>query len=270
MLFFPIIRTRIKQVLGGVNFLKRSPVGLAQSSHHEHGARQAMGLANTQGPHAHVQGAPVALAQSARVSSAGVAAGPVGLAAATRNQYKPAAQPVGGRIKRSRVDYVTRYVLTNAQTYAVGADDDWEVPQNFQDDRTPAEASLEGGKGGLGLSPKGGGVRATVIAPRSSKTQATITRVRAFFYLRQTGTLLGNGTLAWGVEGSVSREQLGAVSGDADGEFEIDITDQIGGDWSRLQGGLVLWVEGSSAPLGRSCFARWGDVIVESFDEVLH
>ena len=263
--FFPLVRIRRKilEVVGGGNFRKEAPVSLAQSTRHEHGAESPLAVVDAVGPHEHRQPGPVALAMAERVDYESLTKQPAAFAESTGAEYAPAKAPQAMRVTRTRVDFTTRYYQQGTAGYEVDGDNDWTNVANF-DGNTPAEAELSGGKGLVGLTPNGGGIRGTVQPPRASKDDATIRQVLARFYLRQTGTLLGNGTLSYGLEGSVSRVELGAQTGNVDQVFEHDVTALIGGDWGVIRSGLQFYVEGSSATLGRSCFARYGELLVIS------
>jgi hypothetical protein len=178
-----------------------------------------------------------------------------GLLHDTRTAVAPRTAVAGLAITRYRFDNVVEYDPASTVGYAIGADNDWTGLANFSS-RDALEASISGGKGTASLTPKNGGIRGTLASASAGKDPLTITAVSLRIYVRQTGTLLDNGTLKWGVEGTVARVQLGAATADLDGEQIHDLTALIGGDWARLRG-LQVWVEGSSANLSRSCFARY-------------
>ena len=185
-----------------------------------------------------------------------------GLTHESRTSVAPRTATAGIAITQTRFDNVVEYDPASTVGYAIGADNDWTALASFTS-RDAAEASISGGKGTGSLTPKNGGIRATLTSPSSGKDPLTITAVSLRVYVRQTGTVLANGTLKWGVEGTVPRTQLGAATGDLDGEQLHDLTALIGTDWAKLRG-LQVWVEGSSANLGRSCFARYAYVRVTS------
>lgn len=202
------------------------------------------------------------LVQTVLVDGTSLRETPVGLGHETRVAVAPRQIVAGLAVTQMRFTNVVEYDPSATAGYAIGADNDWTALASFTS-RDAAEASISGGKGTASLTPKNGGIRATLASASAHKDALTITAVSLRVYLRQTGTLLANGTLKWGVEGTVARTQLGAATGDLDGEQVHDLTALIAGDWSRLRG-LQVWVEGSSANLGRSCFARYGYVHVQS------
>lgn len=171
----------------------------------------------------------------------------------------------GHEITKVFVDNTTGYDNSGTAIYAVGADNDWADPTNF-DGNDASEASVSGGKGLVSLTAKNGGVRGSFVSPNATKDAQTILSVTLKVYVRQTGTLLGNGTLVWRLTGAIAKA-LGSNTGDVGQEFTYDLTADVAGDWDNLRG-LNIEVEGSSALLGRSAFARYATITVVSEREI--
>ncbi len=248
---------RIRKVIGGgaVNVRKDTAVGLQlQTRLTAVLARPVAGLVQT--VRAALRGdQPLGLLHQVFINGDVRQDAALGLSLVQRIAPAPFPAALGKSITQFRFNSQAEFNGLNAAGYAVGPNNDFAGVANFNG-RTASEASLTGGKGTGGLSPKGGGIRASFEAIGSSKDNYAITEVLLRIYLRQTGTLLDNGTLIWGVEGSVPRTQLGAATGDIAGEQEHDLTALIGNDWSMARE-LLVWVEGSSAVAGRSVFARY-------------
>ena len=161
---------------------------------------------------------------------------------------------------------MTRVAVSNTTIYEIEtvaqlSGDEWADIADFQG-YTADEASLTGGTGLAGLTPKDGAFRGTFASPNATKDNQTIESVTLEFYRRQTGTLLGNGTLTADLTGALSKA-VDSQTGNVDGLVTVDLTADIGQDWGKLRG-LNLDISGSSATLGRSCFARQARITVIS------
>ena len=214
---------------------------------------------------------PVVMGRAITPSVAGDLVDPHGLGRALANQIAPAPVPVsqGRQVTRLFLANTAGLVPLGTATNPVNDNNDWANPGNFDgavSGVTAAEASMTGGKGLVGLTAKGGGLRGPFEDPVAGKDQQTITSVTLRVYLRQTGTALGNGTLAWRLIGPLARA-LGAETGNVNQEYTYDLTADVGGDWDNLRG-LAIEVEGSSALLGRSVFARYAVIDVVSELEI--
>lgn len=236
-----LIQTRIFVIVA------RPVVGLVQSVTAWLRQNQTVGLVHT-----------VLVSGTARISQA------MAYALSLRIQTAPIPTNAAAKVLHIQSDTQFSLYATGTQTYAVGNSNDWVNPQQF-DDETPTEASISGGKGTANLTAKNGGIRAGFRQPRGTKDVMQLNAVTLRLYLRQTGTLLNNGTLVWGVEGSVPRTQLGGAAINLNGERVHDLTSLIGGDWQKLRG-LQVYVEGSSANLGRACFARYAALDIQASD----
>lgn len=261
-MWFPIPVRRL--VVAGVNFLKRGPVQFGQATRHTHQPAAAPVVqADQAGPLTVARAAQIDITGEALAAHTSQRAAPMSLASATDQIRAALGDPATLAGLRTRASHVTEYPVENGRTYPVGDDDDWTDPDQFNGVEA-GEASMTGGKGGLGLEAKGGGLVATVRAPRPSRADYALNGAVLGVYLRQTGTLLDNGTLTYGIEGSVPRQQLGQAAGNVDQLFTHDLAAVLGGNWQPLFDGLDVWVEGSSAPLGRSVFARLSLLTVNS------
>lgn len=249
--------------VGAANFRHDAAVGFGHVVvRTQLAARNAVGFAASIAGIEHVSNQPVGLGHELTVNQVARVDAPAGLTHGTAQAYAPSVAPVGFDVTQISYTNVVSYDMENTTGYAVGADNDWADAGNF-DGRDSDEASISGGKGTASLTPKAGGIRADVIEPRASKDDLNISSVELRIYLRQTGTLADNGTLSWGIEGTVSRTELGAETGDVDQEYVYDLTIDIAGDWDNIRG-LQVYVEGSSALAGRSCFARQAYLVIEA------
>ena len=191
----------------------------------------------------------------------------VGLSIAAKAAGAPA-KPLaaaGVRLVKTRIDLLRTTYGQGAAGYTVGADNDFANVANFNGPDA-LEADLSGGKGVGGLTEKAGGLETSFAAP-VGKDALSLTGVSLAIYVRQTGTLLANGNLRIGYRlGAGPRVQLAAYTGDVDGLMSFDIANAVSSSWAQI-GTLSVWVEGRSAALGRSCFARLAVLQATAFTE---
>lgn len=258
-LFLNSIRRIIVQAGGGVIFGLQQGVRQAQRITRNafpaatgivHAVRRS--LVNTQVP-----------AVDHQVIATGIARQDIGTG--TVHAFDIAPEEFSGQPAQSitQIDVTNTTGYDNGGTagYAVAGDNDWQDVANFNN-RTEAEASIQGGKGVGSLEEKGGGIRGIFPSPNAGKDGQSILSAELRVYLRQTGTVLDNGTLVWRLAGSISIP-LGSETGNVDQEYIYDITADVAGDWNNLRG-LKIEVEGSSALLGRACYARRAYITVVS------
>ena len=124
---------------------------------------------------------------------------------------------------------------------------DWTTPANADGAANSTLASFAGNAVGA----RAGGIRMPIAAP-TGKTALTITSVKARFWMRQAGTLAGNGTLTVGYRSSAGVDTtLATYTADLAAlttPVDFDLTAVIGGDWAQFATKLAaLWATCSTA-----------------------